>query len=175
MSERRAATEPGGFAIGYGKGKGAFRVYMSAAFAIAFGATALTTGNGIALVIGAAFSVACFYFYPLVERGHARVGANEYGIFVEGFGLISWRGVKNLRLAKRAVRNITINELEITLSRSIDGAVLADWRELPWHRLLMRLPWRMPNDEKVLIDLEPFGGDPDRILGEFVRRWRYFG
>ena len=175
MSERRVGSEPSGYAIGYGQGKGTFRVYFSAFFAIAFIAVAWQTGNGIALAVAAAFVVATFYFYPLIERDRARLGANEYGIFVEGFGLIAWRGVKELRLARRAIRNIVVTELEITLSRDIGGAVMADWRHLPWHRLLMRLPWRMPNDATVLIDLEPFDGDPDEILAEFKRRWRYFG
>ena len=175
MADVASTIDPNGFAVGYEHGKGTFRVYISAAFAIGLAAAAFETGSGIALILCAGFAVVSFYFYPLIEADRARLGANEYGVFIEGFGLISWRGIKEIRLATRAVRNIEINELEITLSKTIGNAVLADWRKLPWHRLLMRLPWRMPNDRKVLVDLEPFAGKPDRTLSEVQRRWRYFG
>lgn len=168
-------SEPHGFAIGYARQKGGFRVYIATALALIFATVAWNTGDGIMMVLTAVFGVAAFYFYPLIEYDRARLGANEYGVFIEGFGLIAWRGISGIRIATRAVRNIEIHELEITLSRSLGEAVLADWRNLPWHRLLMRLPWRMPNDRVVLVDLEPFAGHPQRTLAEVTRRWRYFG
>ncbi|MEO0730592.1 MAG: hypothetical protein AAFR23_01475 [Pseudomonadota bacterium] len=178
MVERKSdeiTTQPAGFAIGYARDKGGFRVYFATLFALIAAAIAWNTGNGAAMVVTAMFGVAAFYFYPLIEHDRVRLGANEYGIFIEGFGLIAWRGIKTIRVATRAVRNIEINELEITLSRGINDAVLADWRDLPWHRLLMRLPWRMPNDRVLLVDLEPFAGRASTTLGEIQRRWRYFG
>ena len=168
-------TEPMGYAIGYAKGKGTFRVYILGVGDIIFLAVAFTSGSQLALILGCAGLVSAFFFYPLIESGKARIGANQYGVFIEGFGLIAWRGIAGLRIAKRAIRNIAVHELEITLSRTMDGAVMADWRDLPYHRLLMRLPWRMPSDDKVLIDLEPFGSEPETILSEIQRRWRYFG
>ncbi|MEL6298576.1 MAG: hypothetical protein AAFV26_01690 [Pseudomonadota bacterium] len=163
-----------GYAIGYARGKGTFRVYVLGLGAVVFSSVAFLTGSQMALILGAAGAVGAFFFFPLIETDKARIGANQYGIFIEGFGLIAWRGVAGLRIAKRAIRNIAVNELEITLSRSMDGAIMADWRDLPYHRLLMRLPWRMPSDNKLLIDLEPFGGQPETILTEMQRRWRYF-
>lgn len=175
MADVASDTIPHGFAIGYERGKGTFRVYVSSTLAIVFAAVAYQTGNGVAMVLAAAFTVTSFYFYPLIEPDRARLGANEYGLFIEGFGLISWRGISGLRIATRAVRNIEINELEISLSQTLGSAILADWRDLPYHRLLMKLPWRMPNDRTILVDLEPFAGKPQRTLGEILRRWRYFG
>ncbi|MEL6872660.1 MAG: hypothetical protein AAFO62_07680 [Pseudomonadota bacterium] len=168
-------TEPMGYAIGYARGKGTFRVYILGVGALIFLTVAVSSGSQLALILGSAGLVAAFFFYPLIETGKARIGANQYGVFIEGFGLIAWRGIAGLRIAKRAIRNITVHELEITLSRTMDGAVMADWRNLPYHRLLMRLPWRMPSDDKLLIDLEPFGLEPKTILNEIQRRWSYFG
>lgn len=165
---------PQGFAIGYARGKGSFRVFITTGLAIALIVAAAKTGSNIALVLGAFFAVAAFYFFPLIETGRPRLGAGEYGIFIEGFGVIGWRSVAGIRLASRAIRAITVHELEITLSRGLGEAVIADWRALPYHRLLMRLPWRMPDDETILVDLEPFQGEPQQTVDEIVRRWRYY-
>lgn len=174
MTARDQGSEPAGYTIGYASGKGFVRVYLASGLALAFATAAYQTGNNIAIILAAAFAVVAFYNYPLIEADDARIGANEYGLFIEGFGLIAWRGIANLRISSRAVRSIEINELEITLSRPLAGAVIADWRKLPYHRLLMRLPWRMPSDDKVLVDLEPFAAEPPRILSEIQRRKRYF-
>jgi hypothetical protein len=174
--QRDVITEPNGFAIGYARGKGTFRVYITTALALAFGAVAFTTGSRIALVLAATFAVMAFYFFPLIEEGKARLGANQYGIFIEGFGLISWRGIRDVKVATRAIRSITVHELHIHLSRPITEAVIADWRQtMPYYRLLMRLPWKMPSDEVISIDLEPFESGPEEIVRQFKRRQSYFG
>lgn len=174
--QRDALSEPSGFAIGYARGKGSFRVFIATALALAFAATAVQTNSGIAMVLAAAFGVTAFYSFPLIEHGKARLGANQYGVFIEGFGLISWRGIQDIKVATRAVRSITINELEIHLSRPITEAVIADWRQtMPYHRLLMRLPWKMPSDKVVSVDLEPFESKPAEIVRQFKRRQKYFG
>ncbi|MGF1649064.1 MAG: hypothetical protein ACFCUN_01280 [Hyphomicrobiaceae bacterium] len=174
-STRRHEAEPSGFALPYAKGKGTFRVYLAAGLAVLFGAIALETGNEIALVVTVGFLLATYYSYPLIERERARIGANEYGVFIEGFGIVAWRSIAGIRLATRFVRSIAITELEIELNRPIRSAILADWRRLPVWRLLMRLPWRMPDDRTILVDLEPFTDEPEQLLAEFVRRRSYYG
>ena len=175
-TKQHAEAEAGasGFTVGYARGKGTFRVIITAALAIVFAGATITTGSNLTLLLATFFAIAAFYFFPLLETGKARFGASEYGIFIEGFGVIAWRSVSGIRLATRAVRSIIIHELEITLSRPLGQAVIADWRKMPTHRLLMRLPWRMPDDHTILIDLEPFSGRPEAIVAEFQRRWRYF-
>lgn len=170
-----AKNWPQGFAVGYAKGKGTFRVIITAALAILLTGATIQTGSNVALALAAFFAVAAFYFFPLIETGRPRLGAGEHGIFVEGFGVLAWRSVSDIRLASRAVRSILVQELQITLSRPLSQAVIADWRDLPYHRLLMRLPWRMPNENTIYVNLEPFGGDPEQIVAEIKRRWRYYG
>ncbi len=165
---------PPGYTVGYAPGKGTFRVIISTVLAILLAGVTIQTSSNFAMILSAFFAVAAFYFFPLMETGRPRLGASEYGIFIEGFGVIGWRAVADVRLSTRAVRTILIEELEISLSRPIGEAVIADWRGMPYHRLLMRLPWRMPTDDTVVVDLEPFQGRPDRIVSEIQRRWRYY-
>ena len=153
-----------GYAIGYASGKGAFRVYISLVFAALGLAFYILRGSEIALVLAILFAMSAFYFYPLVEAGRSRLGANEYGVFIEGFGLVDWRAIDDIRVQSHAIRTIMRHELQIKLSREMTRAVIADWRKLPLHRLLMKLPWHMTPDNILRINLEPFEHTPDHIL-----------
>ncbi len=168
-------TTESGLAIAYAKGKGTARVYIAFAMGALFTGFWIFNGSEVALLLGVlAFGVS-FYFYPLVESDRTRVGAGEHGIFIEGFGLIPWRSVDNIQLSTYAVRSIEVSELHVKLSKSLPHALAADWRSLPWHRLLMMLPWKMNADNIVRINLEPFPGTPDEFLRAFLSKWRYFG
>ncbi|MFM1816892.1 MAG: hypothetical protein RLZ98_3587, partial [Pseudomonadota bacterium] len=153
-----------GYAVGYGRDKGAFRVYISLVLAAVFLAIWWFRGSEIALAIGIFFGVAGYYFYPLVETGKVRLGAGQYGVFIEGFGVIPWRSIRDIRLSTYAVRTMMMHDLEIELSSALPKALMADWRSLPYHRLLMKLPWSMGRDNVVRVNLEPFEGEPDSIV-----------
>ena len=89
--------------------------------------------------------------------------------------MIPWRAIKDIRLNTYAVRSIEVNELDIELSRRLPKALIADWRSLPYHRLLMKLPWSMTRNNVVRINLEPFAESPDEIVGTLVRTPKFFG
>lgn len=164
-----------GFAVGYAKDKGSFRVFVTSAFAIVFGGAWFYSGSEIALALSVFFAVTAYYFFPLVETSKARLGAGQYGLFIEGFGIVPWRSVDDIKLSTYAVRTIQVNELHIKLSRSLPSALMADWRSLPYYRLLMKLPWSMSRDNVVRVNLEPFAGEPDDIVAALQRNWRMFG
>lgn len=164
-----------GFAIAYAKDKGTARVYVAFAMGALFAGFWMYNGSEVALLLAVlAFGVS-FYFYPLIEAERTRAGAGEHGIFIEGFGLIPWRSVDDIRLSTYAIRSIQVSELHVKLSKSLPQALAADWRSLPWHRLLMMLPWKMGADNIVRINLEPFPGNPEDITRAFQRQWQYFG
>ena len=62
-----------------------------------------------------------YYNVPLLER-RPTIGANQYGIFIQGFGLIRWRAIDRIDLVEIAVRASTIHELQIGAQ---DAAVAA--------------------------------------------------
>lgn len=103
------------------------------------------------------------------------MGAGEHGIFIEGFGLIPWRSVQDVALSTYAVRTLQVSELHIKLSKSLPQALAADWRSLPYHRLLMMLPWRMGPDNTVRINLEPFPGAAADVANAFQRQRQFYG
>jgi hypothetical protein len=111
---------------------------------------------------------------PLLETGRPTIGANQYGIFIQAFGLIRWRAIERIDLGELAERAMTIHELQIVLNAPLGSALVADWRKQPIYRLLMRLPWRMDQGGVVRISLEPFDRTPDEIHRTFLRMWRFY-
>lgn len=175
MAESQQSQGSSGFAIGYGKDKGSFRVYVCLIVCIICFLAWFFRGSEIALALAVFFGGTGYYFYPLTETGKARLGAGEHGIFIEGFGVIPWRSIEGIELSTYAVRTIEINELTLKLAKSLPNALIADWRSLPYHRLLMKLPWTMTRDNTVRINLEPFASRPDEIVTALQRCRRYFG
>ena len=164
-----------GFAVGYAPGKGVFRVYLCLVAAVALVCGWFVAGSEIVLALAFFFALTGYYFYPLIESNKVRLGAGEHGVFIEGFGIIPWRSIDGISLSTYAVRSIEIDELNIKLSRALPNALIADWRSLPYHRLLMKLPWSMSRDNVVRINLEPFRGSPAEIHAGLTRLRSFYG
>jgi hypothetical protein len=162
-----------GYHLAYGKDSGDFRFNVMAILAVlAFGMYAATRFDAI-LVFAVATACVAYYFYPLKER-KPRIGAGQYGIFIDGFGLISWRAIADIQHVVFASRFSETDELQIRLKSSLDSALLADWRRLPIWRLLMKLPWTMTHDNVVRIPLAPFELPPEDIHRQFFRLWKHY-
>lgn len=164
----------GGYTVGYGREKGQFRVFVLSAIGIVLSLAAFAWGSEIVLAIGVAALGTAFYFYPLIETEKPRLGANQYGIFIEGLGLIGWRSIREIETVSIAVRTMITHELQIRLDTPLERALVADWRRLPLHRLLMRLPWTMSHNNTIRINLEPFADAPDEIERTLKRMQRYY-
>ena len=163
-----------GYTVRYGKEKGQFRVFILAGAGIVFSIAAFYRGSEVLLALGLAALGAAYYFFPLIETGRLRLGANQYGIFIEGLGLIGWRSVENIETVHIAVRTIMTHELQIKLSQPLERALVADWRNMAYYRLLMRLPWTMSHNNTIRINLEPFDDPPDEIERTLKRMQRHY-
>jgi len=164
----------GGFSVAYGRDDTYFPVYVTAALAAIFLTAAWIMGALYWLVPAAAAAAFTYYNIPLLETGRPTIGANQYGIFIQAFGLIRWRAIERIDLAEIAERAMTVHELQITLSAPLLSALVVDWRRQPAWRRLMRLPWRMSHTNMVRVNLEPFDQPPDEIHRTFLRMWRYY-
>lgn len=169
MDER----DVGGYSVTYGREEIQAPVYVVAFIAAALLAAALTTGSTVALVLGVAAAGVAYYNVPVLER-RPIVGANQYGIFIQGLGLIRWSAIDGIELVELAVRASTINELQISLKTRLSSALVADWRSQPFWRSLMRLPWSMSRSNVVGVNLEPFDKEPGEIHRTLVRLWRHY-
>lgn len=164
-----------GYAVGYAPEKGRFRVVGSFTLALIFFGIWMYRGHDLALVLFALFAASSYYFFPLVETRKARLGAGQYGMFLEGLGIIPWGAIKDITLNSYYVRTMDIHDLHIALAKSPPKAMLADWRSLPWPRLLMRLPWSMNQEKLIKVNLEPFGNNPQAIVDALNRQRRLYG
>ena len=163
----------GGYSVTYSRDEGRFPVYVLAGLAAIFLAAAIVTGNTLWLVLGVAAAGATYYNVPVLESGPT-LGANQYGIFIQGFGLIRWRAIDHIELVDVATRTGTLHELQIALNMRVTQALVADWRKQPFYRSLMRLPWAMTHTNIVRINLEPFSQAPEEIHRTLVRMLRYY-
>lgn len=164
----------GGYSVAYSRDDTHFPVYVTAALAAIFYTATWITGELFWLVPAAAATGFTYYNIPLLETGRPTIGANQYGIFIQAFGLIRWRAIDRIDLAEIAERAMTVHELQITLNGTLAGALVVDWRKQPVYRLLMRQPWRMDHKGLVRVNLEPFDRPPDDIHRTFLRMWRYY-
>jgi hypothetical protein len=164
----------GGYSAAYGRDDTYFPVYITAALALVFLTAAWVMAELYWLVLAAAAAAFTYYNIPLLETGRPTIGANQYGIFIQAFGLIRWRAVERIDLVQIAERATTVHELQIVLGTPLASALVVDWRKQPRWRALMRLPWRMSHDNMVRIDVEPFDQPPDQIHRTFLRMWRHY-
>ncbi len=169
MDERNV----GGYSVTYGREEIQAPVYFIAVLAAAFLAAAIVTGSTLWLVLGVAAAGVAYYNVPLIER-RPIVGANQYGIFIQGLGLIRWSAIDSLELTELAVRASTIHELQIGLKTRLSSALVTDWRKMPFWRSLMRLPWHMSRPNVIGVNLEPFDKEPEDVHRTMQRLWRHY-
>lgn len=176
--EQTAAGEQNGgmtgYVVAYGRDEAPFPVYVAAGLAAILLTAAAFQSNVIFLGLGLVATAFAYYNWPLAEIGRPRLGANQYGIFIEGFGVIAWRAVDRLELIEIAVRAVTRYELQIGLRQPLTRALMKDWRNVPWWRRFMRLPWSMGHDNTIRVSLDAMDRQPDDIHRTFQRMWRHY-
>lgn len=168
----------GGFSVAYEREETAFPVYLTGFLSAVFFAGAISIGNAaggtMLAALGLAAAAFAYYNFPLTETGRRVLGANQYGIFIESFGIVHWRAIRQIDLVVIAVRSDTLHEVQIGLSQPLTSALIADWRQVPWWRRGMRLCWKMTHDNVVRIRVDPFDRSPDDIHRTLLRMWRFY-
>lgn len=167
-------SEIGGYRAAYGRDETQFPVYVMIVAAIALLVAFVYYGGFLLFAFFAAAAAVAYYNYPLIETGRPRIGANQYGVFIDGFGIIQWRAIDKVELVPIAVRVMTFNELQIGLKQPLQRALVADWRKLPWPRLMMRLPWKMTHENVIRINLDVLDQPADEIHRTIQRMWRHY-
>lgn len=163
-----------GYTVTYGRGETQFPVYVMGFLATLLIAGGFASGYTAVFAMGVAAAAIAYFHFPLLDTQRPRIGANQYGIFIDAFGLIKWRAVKSIELVPIAVRASTVNELQIALDQPLNSALVADWRKLPFYRRWMRVLWSMTRDNTVVVTLDPLERDPDEIHRTLTRMWRYY-
>lgn len=164
----------GGYSVAYRRDDVNFPIYLVAMVSGVLIAVAFVTGQVVWLGVGVAGIAFTYYNLPLLETGRPTIGANQYGIFIQSFGLVRWRAVERIDLIPVADRAMTVYDLQIGLKVPLPSALVADWRKLPLHRMLMRLPWSMDKSNVIHVNVEPFDHAPEEIHRTLLRMWRYY-
>ena len=121
----------GGYSVAYGRDDTYFPVYVTAALAAIFCTAALLTGAPYWLLLAALAAGFTHRNIPLLENGRPTIGANQYGIFIQAFGLIRRRAIERVDFVEIAERAMTLHELQIVLNAPLTSALVADWRKQP--------------------------------------------
>lgn len=162
-----------GYTVAYDRDEIYFPVYVVTTIAVALLGAAIIKSMPILALLAVAPAAVAYYNLPLIEIGRPRLGAGQYGLFVEGLGLLSWRGIKEFELVETESRGTTGHELHIVLRQPIGEVLLVDWRRRPPLRRLMRLPWSMKGNTFIRVPLDIMDRPATEIFETFVRVWRY--
>lgn len=163
-----------GYTVAYEREEIQFPVYVVAFVGACMATIGVAMDNIILIAIALLAFGFAYYNYPLLETGKPRIGAGQYGIFAEGLGILSWRAIKEINLLPVGIRGSMSNELRITLSEPLEKALLADWRQRPIYRLLMRLPWGTTGDGVLRIPLDVFDQPASEISERFGRMMKFY-
>jgi len=88
MSASLDERNVGGYSVAYRRDDIHFPVYITAALAAVFFTAAWITGAAYWLALAVTAAGFTYYNIPLLETGRPTIGANQYGIFIQAFGLI---------------------------------------------------------------------------------------
>ena len=91
-----------GFILPYNRAEAA-RFHVLAAITAATFAAWLTWGYQLLSITAILAGCSAYYFFPFTES-RVRLGANQYGLFIDGFGLISWRAISDISLVTYSVQ-----------------------------------------------------------------------
>lgn len=163
-----------GYTVAYEQEELQFPVYIVAMLAAAFIAAGIITEKHIFLLLALPPAAYAYYNFPLLETGRPRLGAGQYGLFVEGLGLIQWRAIDEMTVALTDTRGITGHELNILLKMPLSEALLIDWRNRPLARKIMRLPWSLKGKTTVRIPLDIMDRPVGDVHQTLLRMWRYY-
>lgn len=162
-----------GYTIGYDQEEIHFPVYVMTALAVVLFAAGVVKAVPLLAAVGLLPAAVAYYNLPLIEAGRPRIGSGQYGLFIEGLGLVSWQAVDSIETLEVIERGGTSHDLIISLKRPIPEALLADWRSRPLLRRAMRLPWRMASKTELRIPLDVLDRPAAEIKDTFVRMWRF--
>ncbi len=162
-----------GYTVGYDQEEVHFPIYAMTALAVVLIVAGVVKGFPILSAVGLLPAAVAYYNLPLLESGRPRIGSGQYGLFIEGLGLVSWRAIDSIETLELVERTGHSLDLVIGLKTPIPEALLADWRSRPLLRRPMRRPWRMASKTEIRIPLDVLDKPPAEIKETFVRMWRF--
>ncbi len=123
-------------------------------------------GHPVFLIMVPIGLVVSAYFYPLVERGVVRLGADQRGLYFERLGIIPWAAIKNVRHQQRALRTLRLHTLHVEL-RATPESVVMDEDKVPFWKVFMAKAWKQEGNT-LSVDLHPLAKDPVDLVDHLL-------
>src|SRR5258708_20356492 len=136
MSASLDERNVGGYSVAYRRDDTHFPVYITAALGAVFFTAAWITGATYWLALAVTAAGFTYYNIPLLETGRPTIGANQYGIFIQAFGLIRWRAIERIDLVHIAERAMTVHQLQIVLNAPLCSPPVPDCPNHPTYPYL---------------------------------------
>lgn len=163
-----------GYIVAYEREELSFPVYLVAVVACLLIAAGMVNEVPLLFAPGLAAAAYAFHNIPLLETGKPRLGAGQYGLFIEGLGLIRWSAIDRIDIMPVDVRGIPCHDMMLTLKTTVSEALLLDWRNRSIVRRLMRVPWSPRKTNRIRIPLDVMDRPYTEVHQTFLRMWRYY-
>ncbi len=167
MSDERASTNA--LSAYYKFEAGAPLAYGGLVVAVVL-AIAAQGANSAALWVAAVLALLiALHNWPLVRQLATALSVSEYGFFLDGLGLVGWKGIKAARVEERKLGKTTLPELVLEVDAEALKSVMTAAPAGGLRRLQYR-PWRVAGGHLLRVDLQPLGVDPQALLAAITPR-----
>ncbi len=157
---------PRSLGVNYLSGSGDMMAYGGIVLA-ALGVLAwVVQGQAVFLMMVPVGLVVSAYFYPLVEKGVVRLGADSRGLFFEQIGVVPWAAIKSVRHQQKALRTLRLHTLHVEL-RDAPENVVSEPDSVPFYKQFMARSWKR-QDNVLSVDLHPLASDPINLLDHLL-------
>ncbi|MCB1484759.1 MAG: hypothetical protein KDJ17_07690 [Hyphomicrobiaceae bacterium] len=163
-----------GYTVAYEQEELFFPVWSTGLIAFVLGWAALARDVPILWLVALIPAAGFYYNLPLLETGKPRLGAGQYGLFLEGLGLLQWRAIDAVDIVENEFRGTLYRDLEIALKVPVEAALILDWRDRSPVRRFMRLPWSWKARGIIRIPLDVLDKPPREVHAAVVRMWRFY-
>lgn len=161
-----ATDAPRSLGVNYVSGAGDMMVY-GGVVVVALGVLAtFVQGNPVFLTmcpIGLAVSA---YFYPLIEKGVVRIGADNRGLFFEGLGILPWQAIKAVHHQQRALRTLRLHTLYVELNGAPADVVIEPSPAPVWKQFMAKA-WKS-HGTVITAELHPLAKDPVELVNRLL-------
>jgi hypothetical protein len=168
----RAETAAGGanaLSAYYKFEAGAPLAYGGLAVAVVLAIAAKGAGSAALWVAAAAALLIALHNWPLVRQLSTAMSVSDYGVFLDGLGLVGWNGINAARVEERKLGKTTLPELVLDVDAEALKTVMARTPAGGFRRLQYR-PWRVAGGHLLRVDLQPLGVDPQALLAAISPR-----